>query len=246
MKRSTLGIIASVVVLAVVLVVVLVFGVIPYPDFASLSAQPDPSIPGTIAFMQGDDPPCAMTIPASGGPAFEVGCGWEMGGDGLAWTVDGMLVTLDFRGPTPDYVVLDPATGAVIERLPADVDSPEPLFERPDLATHDGMTVMAGSSAMLSRDRADKGAVIWVSREGDAAPTVLLEVDGPRDYRFQWATWSPDGNWVLVSDSLDRLLIVSATGDPTPRILVEDVQSWSRPSWYIPGLTEGTFPIPGR
>jgi len=245
MKRATLAIVLSVTVLAAVLVVILVFGVIPFPEYASLADQPDPAIRGTIAFVQGDDPPCAMTIPAGGGPATEVGCGWEMGGEGLAWTADGLLVTLDFTGNPAQYVLIDPATGEIVERIDTDVNGPEPLFERPDLARFDDSTLIVGSAPMLTRDRTDNGAVIWISRQG-APRTVLLEVDGPRNYRFRTAIWSPDGNWVLVSDSLDRLLIVRATGDPTPRILVEDVQPWNRSAWYIPGFTEGTLDIPGR
>src|SRR5665811_910509 len=182
-----------------------------------------------------------MTIPAGGGPATEVGCSWEMGGEGLAWTADGLLVTLDFTGSPAQYVLIDPASGEIVDRIDTALNGPEPLFKRPNATRLDGAVVTVG--AMYTADRSNNGAVIWVSRQG-AKAMVLLKVDGPRDYRFETAIWSPDGNWILVSDSLDRLLIVRADGDPTPRILVEDVQPWNRSAWYLPGFTEGTFDIP--
>ena len=41
---------AAVSVLAVVTVIIFVFGVIPLPEFSSLADQPDPSIPGTVPY----------------------------------------------------------------------------------------------------------------------------------------------------------------------------------------------------
>jgi hypothetical protein len=67
-----------------------------------------------------------------------------------------------------------------------------------------------------------------VLRGADGERTTLLEVRGPRDYGFWEAQWSPDGKWVLVVDSVERLLVVPADGGGDARILAEDA---SAPHW---------------
>lgn len=75
----------------------------------------------------------------------------------------------------------------------------------------------------------------------DGPARTLLAAEGLRDYAFLHARWSPDGEWVLVLDSVDRLLLLRAAGDPVPRVVATGVD---QPAWYVPGHHRGTVPIP--
>ncbi|GBD86072.1 hypothetical protein BMS3Abin02_02497 [bacterium BMS3Abin02] len=236
MKRGTLAVVLSVLVLAAVLAVVLVFGVVPFPEYPSLAEQPDPSIPGTVAFIRGDDPPCLEVVPAGGGVSRELRCGRDIGGKGLAWTSDGLIVTFDFSAYPPQYALIDPASAQVVERIDAGQGGPEPLFA-------ESGTSRRADGTVLIADRSADGATLMI-REPNKEPRLLLEVNGPRNYRFNTVTWSPDGNWVMVIDSESHLLIVHALGDPQPRILADGLQPWMSAAWYIPGF-DG-FEVPGR
>ncbi|NOY56299.1 MAG: hypothetical protein GXP34_09995 [Actinobacteria bacterium] len=239
MKRATLAIVLSVLVLALVLTVVLVFGVIPFPEYPSLAEHPDPSIPGTVVFTFGDDPPCLEVVPAAGGVPRELRCDRNIAGNGLAWTSDGLIVTFDTSTYPPQYALIDPESDQVVERIDAGPTAgPDLLFPKPDIARRSDGTV-------LTADRSTRGATLMI-QEPNKESRLLLEVRGPRNYRFEMVRWSPDGNWVLAIDSEERLLIVRATGDPEPRILAEGVARWMPAAWYIPGFTDGTFQVPGR
>ncbi|NIA26285.1 MAG: hypothetical protein GWP04_12070 [Gammaproteobacteria bacterium] len=236
MKRATLAVVLSVLVLVLVLTVVLVFGVIPFPEYPSLAEQPDPSIPGTVVFTRGDDPPCLEVVPAGGGVPRELRCDRDVVGNGLAWTSDGLIVTFDASTYPPQYALIDPESGQVVERFDAGLEGPEPLFPNPETSRRaDGAVLTAGQSA---------GGATLMIKEPNKESRLLLEVSGPRNYRFDIVRWSPDGNWALVIDSEERLLILRATGDPEPRVLVKGVARWMSAAWYIPGF-DG-FEVPGR
>ncbi len=67
---------------------------------------------------------------------------------------------------------------------------------------------------------------------------VLVEVDdAPSNYRFIDPQWSPDGQFVLASDSEGRLLVLDAEGEVAPRVLVETGEEGRdvAAAWYIEG-----------
>ncbi|MDH3262115.1 MAG: hypothetical protein OEM81_10920 [Acidimicrobiia bacterium] len=239
-RRAIVSIVAAVSVLVVVTAIILIFGVIPLPDFPSLTEQSDPSIPGTIAYVVHDRASCIYTVPASGGQPAEVWCGQYA--DVPGWTSDGLLVVTDYFAE-PVYVLIDPATGSEVDRVRIGTGSdggPEPY-------PYD-----------LRRQRPD-GAVVFTDWKGDGASTVrvrfadgteraILTVENaPRDYNFSDAQWSPDGSRLLISDSAGRLIVAKAEGEANPRVVVRDQETWAyNAAWYIPGNDTYTVDVPGR
>jgi hypothetical protein len=240
-RRAIVSIVAAVSVLAVVTVIIFVFGVIPLPEFSSLADQPDPSIPGTVAYVEFDETPCLVTVPASGGDSAEVWCGRQYV-EFPSWTADGLLVVLDYTAQ-PSYLLIDPATGTEVDRVPQanQPGEPEPLpypadvrRERPDGATVHTTGLRGGETSVIVRLNGTDQTILAVER-------------APSDYSFIDAQWSPDGAWVLVSDTAGRLLIVGADGNPGARVLIDGLQPYgAQAAWYIPGNTTYTVEIPGR
>lgn len=236
-RKVITSIIASAVVIGVVVGLVLTFAVIPLPDYPSLADNPDPSISGTVAYARWDNGDlCVSTVAAGGGEAREVLCDRNIAFGEFApgWTADGMLVLQDY-GPASDvFRIVDPATGETIERVPFDLEkrAAEPYRTGNSTASADGSTVFTDG---------DRGNVRLVVRDSAGTDRTILEAEGPKNYWFEWSTWSPDGAWILVQDSEGRIIIIAAEGDPNPRILVEGVDGWMAAYWYMPGHSEGTW-----
>lgn len=225
MNRAVLAVSASVVVILAVLVAVLVFGVIPLPNYPSLADNSDTSIPGAVAFITDDNPPCLGVVQASGGPTTELRCGVVEVGT-LGWTSEGLIVTIDFSSAAPRYLLIDPVSGEVVDTVPTDFEEPKPLAWESQSTRADG--------AVLITDN-NRGTATVKVRVPNQEPTSILSTEGPQDYSFDVATWSPDGQWVLVVDSEGRILIVGESGTPTARLLLEGASRWMNAAWYIPG-----------
>jgi hypothetical protein len=239
-RRALVAIVAAISVLVIVTVVILAFGVIPLPEYPALSDQPDPSIPGTVAYMEYDETPCLFTVPASGGEGQEAWCGREYV-EFPAWTADGLLVVTDWQAE-PTYVLIDPVTGTEVDQVPAGdqlADGPLPYSGQDRQERADG--------AKVRTEGLRGGTSSVVVRLDGQDQTILSIEDAPSDYRFYEAQWSPDGEWVLVSDTEGRLLIVGADGTPGARVLVDGLEEWGpQGAWYIPGHDTYTVEIPGR
>ena len=237
-RKALISAVASVVVVGLVVGLVLLFALRPAPGYPSLSDQPDPSITGTIAFARWErDGMCISTLPAGGGgEEFEVICDQNIGFGEFTtgWTPDGLLIVEEFRPSGELFRLVDPATGDTVERVPFEMTSVtrEPLPIDRFSATFDGLTVEVDGT------RGDPHLIIFGK---DKTERIVLSEEGPGDYWYDWATWSPDGNWILLNDSEDRLIIVSPTGDPNPRILTDDIDTWMGASWFIEGIEEGTW-----
>lgn len=50
---------------------------------------------------------------------------------------------------------------------------------------------------------------------------TMLKVGAPNTYTFGGPTWSADGDWFVVKDDLDRLLLVTTAHPSTTRVLVD-------------------------
>ena len=236
-RKVITSVVASVVVVGVVVGLVLAFAIIPLPEYPLLSDQPDSSIPGTVAFARWEqDGQCISTVPAGGGEEHLVICEDNIGFGEFApgWTAEGLLVVEEFRPSGESFRLIDPDTGDTVERVPFEQTQVirEPIRINAFAESRDGLSVEVDGS------RGEPRLVIY--GEGTAERTIL-SADGPADYWYDWATWSPDGNWILVNDSEGRVLVISPTGDPNPRILVEDIDSWMAASWFIDGYEEGTW-----
>jgi hypothetical protein len=239
-RRAVVAIVAAISVLVVVTVVILVFGVIPLPEYPTLSDQPDPAIAGVVAYMEYDETPCLFTMAASGGEGHEAWCGREYV-EFPAWTADGLLVVTDWTAE-PTYVLIDPATGSEVDQVPAGdnlVDGPLP---------YQGVARQERADGAKVRTDGIRGGTSSVVVRVDGKDLTILSIEGaPSDYRFYEAQWSPDGEWVLVSDTEGRLLVVGADGTPGARVLVDGLEKWGpQAAWYIPGNDTYTVEIPGR
>jgi hypothetical protein len=233
-KRA--GIAAAAVALAVC-VAIWAFGVAPLPDYPSLAAAPDPSIPGRVAFVRWGERPCVYVVPARGGPERRLRCtddeedGEDWYGGPIAWTRDGRIVVQAFSPSGNRAIVLDPATGSLLERIAVQ----EPLAER----------------APPEAEARDDGARLLVNRTGGAAtlgiapraasPRELARVEGPPAYRFGEARWSPDGEWILVRDSNQDLLVVRAREGAALRLLADRVTGPF--AWHVPGRSDDAVDV---
>jgi hypothetical protein len=235
-RKVVLSIVASVVVVGLVLTLVLTLAIIPLPEYPDLADDPDSSIVGAVAFIRRDDGQCISTIPAGGGAEHEVLCDEDIGFGEFApgWTPDGLLVVQEFGPSGERFLIIDPETGDTVDRVPFDRPEAErePISREPTPVSQDGSTVFAEGGRGEPR--------LLVESAGGTERTVL-EAEGPADYRFEWVAWSPDGRWILLQDSEGRLIVVSAQGDPNPRILAEDIDGWMAAAWFIPGYVEGTW-----
>lgn len=236
-RKALVSVVASVVVVGLVVTLVLVFAVVTPPDFPLLESEPDPAIDGTVAFIHWDrDQQCLLTVPASGGPTTEVICEHDIGFGDFApgWTPDGNLVVQEFGPRSEVFRIVDPRTGETIERVPFEES---PAYDRP-IQMHPFGESPDGLLVDVSGSRGEPELVVF---ERAGADQVVVSAEGPADYWFEWATWSPDGRWILFQDSEQRLIVVGASGTPGPRILVDDVDSWMGAAWYIPGYEHGTW-----
>lgn len=215
------------------------FGVAPLPDYAALAAHPDPSVPGRVAFLRWwAGPPCLYVVPASGGEARRLRCTDEEAddsdwlGEPLGWTQEGLIVVHAFGPSGSRAIVLDPETGRTLDRIPV----PEPFFGRPPPfgqgAREDGARLLVRSSG--------RTATVGIA-PADGPPIEVARVSGPPGFAFREAFWSPDGEWILVRDSNQNLLVLPAREGARPRLLAERV---SGPvAWHVPGIKAGTIPL---
>lgn len=241
-RRTTLAVAAAVVVAVAVIGLVLAFGIRRLPVFRAASADPALEAPGRIAYLSADaDEPCVRVVPADGGSPQTLRCAGSDAGlrwiDTVAWTPDGKVL-LGASTDVGDSVVLvvDASSGEVLDRvvrppgelLPGSWQDPRAARVR-----EDGAELLIGG---------DDGSPRVAVRSPQGAVRTVLSVEGPRDYRFADAQWSPDGEWVAVVDGEERLLLVDAAGDAEPRLLAEDVEPRDGAvAWFVAGEESGTI-----
>lgn len=237
--RPAIAIAGAAVVVVVTILMILVFGLVPVPSFPSLAEEPDPSVPGTVAFVRSDqEQQCLSIVPAGGGEITDLQCTTEWYGlEALAWTPDGALAAAAYAGGAPEVAVFDTTTGEEVDRVAVGDPDPVAAWQRERQERDDGSRLLLSGGV--------GGEATLRVRDPDGSRRDLIHVEGPRDYRFTAAQWSPDGAWVLVADTRGRLLVVAAEGDPNPRTLVAgrgDVPQGF--AWYVPGETAYTFEPP--
>lgn len=232
--RTALAVTAAGLVVAGTIAVIVVAGYVPLPPMPELAADPDPDLPGTIAFVHGSwEDACLATVAASGAEPVDLRCG-EPVPQSLAWTIEGDLAVAgwDEFAREPDgatMTVLDAATGQELDRFAVTWETITWPTDRTERA--DGARLLASGMR--------EGRAVLEVRDADGATRELLRVEGPRDYGIVSAQWSPDGEWVLAADTRGRLFVVAADGEPGPR-LVADIGGraapWVLPAWWMEGL----------
>ena len=223
--RPAVGIIAAVVVVVVVGAVMFVLGKqdeTRRPEFTSLSATPDPSLKGTIAYLDGGQKPCVRVLSASG--AWRNGAAdWCGPGRTLRWAADGRLEHLEFsndtatKGRPPSERAggtpvggrsLDVGTGATTAVSPAEMPAAPP-------AAVDPMLGPGGRRAIVT----SKNGHVTLAVSSPQGRRTLLTADGGRLYDLHVLGWSPTGKWLLATDG--RLLLITLDNTKT-RILADD------------------------
>lgn len=215
-----------------------VFGVAPLPDYGSLAVRPDPSIPGQIAFLRWGMRPCLYVVPAGGGDPRRLRCARQgergpswLGGP-VGWTRDGGIVVQAYGPSGSRALVLDPGTGRVIERVQVN----QLLFARP--WPEDRRVGPGGARLLVHRSYGE--ATLGIAPV-DGSPREIARVSGPPGFAFSEAQWSPDGEWVLLRDSNENLLVVRAREGAPVRLLAPRV---SGPfAWHVPGLPAYTVDL---
>ena len=209
----------------------------PYPSFASLVTDPDPSLHGTVAFISdpavvteeksGEGPvptknSCARVVAAAGGIARDVLC-WPMPSRELAsvaWRSDGRLRVTVFdppdrgSGPIPVWGrIVDLSTGGM--EIVADEDladdampSPGPLENQ-----YEERLVVSGGDGSLTIELATPSDTRTVLSVSDTNPAFEM-VSGPE--------WAADGKSFTFYDG--RRLLTTTVADPAnTRVLATGV-----------------------
>jgi hypothetical protein len=228
--RSVLIGAAGVVVLVVaVLAVVVVRSLTVHePSFPSLAAHPDPSITGTVAYVDAASE-CVHVVAAAGAPDKQVYClppfvpaksptEGKQSGPQLRWLSGGRLEVTMFRAymgkdQPPTYgpgwqKVVDIRTGAVTDTPAASVPSTPDLTLQP-------ATNQRGQTLTSTSERGH----VRIALTDSTGTRTLMEAHGPSDYTYSLRTafWSPDGQWAAADDG--RILVVTTGARPVTRVL---------------------------
>ena len=216
-SRSMAALLAAALLLVAVVVLVLVFGIARPPALPSLVDQPDPAPPAAVAWtsFDRDDGPC-LHVARPDGATETLDC--NLDGEVWAWDDDGIAVLI--YAARDELEIIDPTSGELIDRREVDDDQRSELPPR---------------GTVSSRHR---GGTLTVTR--DDTRDVLWEIDAPEGYRVGPGVVSPDGAWVAMFDSAERLLLVPADGSAEPRVWAEDTTEWNTPIWEGTPLSTGT------
>jgi hypothetical protein len=212
-RRAVVAVIATALAACIAVAAVLTLGLRRVPNFGALADDPDPRIPGVVAFERdanGDE--CIYVVAAGGGAAHEVRCERldDEGLDLAGWNADGLLIVRQSSFDGPDLLI-DVQTGREVLSDPGDAQL-DVVNRSP--TEHDGSRVAAGTN--------EGRAEIVVTGENGSS-RVVTSARGPKNYAFEDARWSSDGAWIFFVDSEDRLLVVAADGRRDPRVIVDDV-----------------------
>ena len=192
------------------------------PKFESLAEQPDSALGGAVAFLEPfPDNGCVWVVAASGGKPKKVAC-VEGDAGALKWLADGRIQATRYQGgegtgDTRSWI-LNVDTGAV-EEVPRDEIPPQ---QKPP-------SVVSGPQGEKVSSKSENGR-LTMKMSDQTGTRNLLAVDAPDTYTFGPPTWSPDGEWFIVKDDLDRLLLVTTADPSSTRVLID--------GGYAPAVTE--------
>ncbi len=206
--RPRLALGGAVTVVAVVVGVVLAFGLVPYPALPTVADQPAPRLTVRLALVDhGPDGSCLQVADAEGARRT-VDCGPGVEGFDLRWLdEDEVALTSGFDGR--QRTAVDVTTGAT-----------RPLPDA-DATPEDRRTGSDPRYGTLTTGRDGDMAVLEVRRP-DGTEATLLQLQGPERYDLYQPMWSEDGRWVVVQDSAQRVIVLPAAGGQA-RIWLDDV-----------------------
>lgn len=221
--RSLVALLAAAALVVVVVVLVLMFGIARAPALPELAEEPFPELSLSVAWNAWDEvaddrePATCLILARPDGTREQLACDRD-GGEVVAWDDDGIVQRS--WGMRDEVVWYDPVTGHEVRReaVGGDRDLSPPRDADVSARREDGELVVR---------RDDTDAVIWAT-------------SAPENYRINAGAVSPDGAWVAMFDSADRLLVVPADGSREPRVWVEDTPTWERPVWEGTSVPTGS------
>jgi hypothetical protein len=200
--RHPLALVAAAVVVVLVVGLVLLFGVVRPPVLAPLT---DPRFDGAVAFTEWDREACVTVLEADG-TREQVWCD-EFGGELVAWAEEGLVVRT-WPGDREELVTIDPASGEVLGSVGGHAD--EGYWREPE--------VRPGRARDGRLEVRHDGVVLWST-----------EADDRYEVTAGWL--SPDGAWVALQDSAERLLVVPTDGSAPPSVWADDVEPYATLVW---------------
>jgi hypothetical protein len=206
-QRSVVALLVAAGLVAVVIALVLVFGIARPPALATLAEEPEPALTASLAWSQWEEGGACLYVVAPSGEARQVDCGYD-GEELVAWTDDGIAMLV--WGPRDGLELIDPDTGEVVDTVRGESEA---WFDR-----EGGVVRTRTVDGTLTVTLRDSGVELW-------------RVDAPENYGVNDGFLSPDGAWVVLVDGAGRLLLVPADGSSEPRIWHEVDQAWVRPVW---------------
>jgi hypothetical protein len=213
--RSVAALAAAAALVVLVVVLVLFLGVARPPELASLAEQPEPAPSAAVVWMTwGPDGAC-LSVAHPDGSSEELVCNRD-GAEVRAWTDEGIV--LWGYGARDEVRIVDPRTGETTTQRTAEAEV------RPGPGVAEDVSARRDAGVLIVTRR-DTGDVVW-------------EVAAPEGYEVLGGAVSPDGDWIAMLDSTDRLLVVPADGTAAPRVWVEDAARWSVPVWEGTPLDE--------
>ena len=182
----------------------------PYPDFPSLIKNPDPKLTGTVAFFDSFPDNCLHVVAASGGSSRKVKC---LKGETATWLLDGRVQVTSYanreKNSDDERFIVDVETGSTTS-VPSDLIPPWSEVVR-----------VLGPNGEQLRTVSKRGNFTLYLRDAGGERT-LFSVRAPTSYTLGYPSWSPTGEWFVVKDGLDRLLVVTTDETPTVRILAKN------------------------
>ena len=204
----------------------------PLPSFPALTAQPDPSLHGTVAYFDSGTG-CIRLVAASGQRSKTLWClakddpsTWptvgKPVGPQLVWRSDGRLEVTMFRmQPGPGKAV---ALGAGWQRL-VTVDTGKvdnvPIARVPSAPSTAAGPSLSPSGQRVSYTFDGSSGRAKVTLTDSFGTRTLLSVQGPGmyGYRFGPVFWAPNWQWIAASDT-NRILVITKDRQPQTRVLV--------------------------
>ena len=204
--RSVPLLIGAAVLLIGVVGAVVVIGVNRPPALATLADEPDPAVTGEVAWAGWTGERNCLWVAQVDGHVRDLRCG-DLEGDLVGWTEDGLMITRwDGR-----MLTVDAETGATASRS-GTFEPVETVATVVRVERHDGQ--------------------VLVILETPAGPDVeLWRTEAAEAYDVHASSLSPDGDWVALVDSAQRLLVAPADGSAPPRVWASGVDVWHAPVW---------------
>jgi YD repeat-containing protein len=202
--RRPLALVAAGIVATVIVALVLLVGVVRPPPLEPFT---DPSFDGAAAVASWERDWCVSVIDADGART-QVRCD-QQGGELVGWTDEGIVVRT-WVGDREQETTLDPTSGEVVvtvDRPDAELEGWWPEPDLPSVGARDGR--------------------LEVRHDGE----VLWSVDADEPYEVTAGWESPDGRWVALQDSAERLLLVPTDGSAPPAVWAEGVEPYATVVW---------------